>query len=153
MSAVYRVVFESILKSGPDLFKEYLSPGESFDRRVSRIDLGRQTGKTTAIVDTVIYAQEFDYIILTHNTGLAEHTSRKILERRNQQLRPENIVLISSMTTFCVNKAYEQIRKFGKRPVIIFIDEPMHKTSTVLSDIYNIFKLDMNYKIIVVGVQ
>lgn len=152
-SAVYRVVFESILKSGPDKHSMYLSPGESFDRRVSRIDLGRQTGKTTAISDTVIFEQEFDFVILTHNTGLAEHISRKVLERRNQQLRPENIILISNMTTNNIEKIYSQVRLYSKRPLIIFMDEPMHKTESVLDDVYNIFKLDLNYKVIVVGVQ
>lgn len=157
MNSLYQTVFEARMnqKLGIDL---HFHPFDRFDRRVTKIDLGRQSGKTTAILRTMMDNRKFDFILLTHSSHRAVELAEKY-KAMFSLFKPidehKHRVIITGNTEMQIEKALNQsLRLHSDRSLIIFVEEGMNQTTKILTDLRERLQdRERDFKIIVVGCQ
>lgn len=156
-TSLYQLIFENRMnqKIGIDLhFHSY----DRFDRRVTKIDMGRQSGKTTAILRTMADNKKFDFIMLTHSGQRAMEVAKRYKElylMNNKISDHTNLVVISGNGTLETEKALNNhLRLHSDRTLVVFVEESMKHTSGILETLRNHLSFrEREYRIFVVGCQ
>lgn len=154
-TSLYQTVFERKLveKSRIDLHFHWQ---ERFEKRVTKFDMGRKTGKSTAIVRTMSDNHQYDYIVLS----FSEHGARRLADmyknlEQDRIAYHENTVQLTGNQLSQIERCYENwIKTRSTRKLCVFVEEPMVQTKRVLDNLCDVLsRTEIDYQIFVVGCQ
>ncbi|WNL63125.1 hypothetical protein [Citrobacter phage Ci1] len=158
-SSLYQHVFEQCIRhqNRPEAEK-YMSRWDVCRTRVVNINMGRCTGKTSAILNTMMLNQDYDYFYLGCSMHMASDTYRKF-KRDFEHYSvgyPKNLMVFTGNQQSQIRDAIKALRKLdSKRKLVIFVDEPMVHYARIYESISSEIvqsRID-DYVIIFVGEQ
>lgn len=154
-ASLYQTVFERKLaeKSKIDLHFHWQ---DRFNKRVTKFDMGRQSGKSTAIVRTMSDNHQYDYIVLSHSQDGAKRLADRYKNLEQDRIKyHENTVQLSGNQLSQITRCYANwIDTRSKRKLCIFVEEPMVQIKRILDNLRDILATtDIDYQIFVVGEQ
>lgn len=153
-TTLYQLIFEDIIKTPNREYDGWFSREQNNESRTNRVDFGRQTGKTTAIINTVVnHNDDFNFVVITHHESRARAIADQIKFKFSSNRRiPTGLIIVAGNSTERITKIADTIRnsKTRDKRTVVFIEEPMKRTTEILDEIFE--KLNV-HKVFVVGCQ
>lgn len=135
-SGLYQHIFELKMREEKDL--SAYGRDAIYEMKTFNINLGRQSGKTEAMLRTMMLNKEFGFIVIAHHESWAKELSERFLRMRSVQtygyIHEQSPVIFCTQQDRSIETAILEMARarIGKnKKVVIFIDEPMSSADRI----------------------
>lgn len=135
-SGLYQHIFELKMRENKNL--SAYGRDAIYEMKTFNINLGRQSGKTEAMIRTMTMNKDFGFIVIAHNSAWTKELADRFLRVRNVQTY--GYIHEQSPVIFCTQEdhsietailAMARARIGTNKNVVVFIDEPMSNATRI----------------------